>query len=187
MSHPLSDGTEFVVDPDLRSAKFACDLGSCLGACCTLPGGRGAPLLDEELDDIRAAARLLAPRLSAEHQEVLRTRGPFEGTPNDMHTTCVDHRACVFVVREGPVARCAIELAHQKGELSFRKPISCHLYPIRIEPGNPARLRYDHLPECRPALYRGAVEDIPLLTFLQPSLERLFGKRWAAVRSRLTP
>src|SRR5687768_12270420 len=118
---------DIIADESLATAKFSCDLVACKGACCTMPGGRGAPVDDGEVDDLLASVEVALPYLSPRNQTVIRTLGPLEGRGGDWATRCIDNRDCVFVYYDGEVAKCAIERAHFDGKTPFRKPISCHL------------------------------------------------------------
>lgn len=169
---------ETIVDGPIATTKFACDLGRCNGACCTIPGGRGAPLRDSELDEIREAFPAVKKYLSQEHLQTIEERGLFEGRPGNYTTTCVENRACVFVTFENGIAKCSFEKAYLQNEIGWRKPISCHLFPIRVDEGNQTRLRYEFLAECSPALERGDREGVYLSDFLNEALTRAFGQEW---------
>ena len=173
------------IDPDIESTSFACDLNACKGACCTLPGGRGAPLLDEEIAELSEALPVVISTLPAEHQDAIAKHGAYEGSPADYHTTCVNNGPCVFVTYDGGIAHCSIEQAFQSGKLAWRKPLSCHLFPIRIDAGDPHRVRFEYIPECRPALERGRRENIPLISFLSQAIERAFGITWSTLKGRI--
>src|SRR5688500_5021354 len=122
---------DVLVDDALVTTKFACDLGACHGSCCTMPGGRGAPITDEEARMLIEATPVALPYLSDRNNVVIGSLGGVEGTPGNFATRCIDDRDCVYVYYEGAVAKCAIERAHFNGETPFRKPVSCHLFPIR--------------------------------------------------------
>jgi hypothetical protein len=169
---------ETVVESSVATTKFACDLRRCKGACCTMPGGRGAPLLDEEIDEIQAAFPIIKKYLNPDHLRAIEEQGLYEGEAGQRTTTCFNNRACVFVTYDGDVARCAFEMAYQQGEIGWRKPLSCHLFPLRVDRGNRTRVRYEHLPHCIPALERGDREGIPLVEFSRDALERAFGQHW---------
>lgn len=170
-----------VADEALATTRFACDLGACKGACCTTPGGRGAPLADEEVDLVNAAIPAALPYLSERNRNVIAARGAVEGSPDDFATICIDQRDCVFVYYEGEVAKCAIERAFFNGETTFRKPISCHLFPIRVNDlFDGTYLRYERIPECEPALANGARQDVPLYKFLKDALTRAYGRKFYA-------
>jgi hypothetical protein len=89
----------------------------------------------------------------------------------------VDKRACVFAIFENEIAKCAFEKAFLNSELSWRKPLSCHLFPIRVAPGIPEQLRFEEIAECRPARERGVSEHVSLWEFLRTSLTRAYGER----------
>ncbi|MGO9481883.1 MAG: DUF3109 family protein [Candidatus Kryptoniota bacterium] len=166
------------VEGSLLNRKFACDLLKCKGACCSLPGGRGAPLLDSELKQIERVLPEVLPMLSEEKKRLIEEFGFYEGEAGDYATTCVDDKDCVFVYREKGIAKCAIERAFKDGKIDFRKPISCHLYPIRIKKFGGDILRYDEISECKPAVKRGEAENIDAVEFVKDALIRSYGEEW---------
>ncbi|MBI4427778.1 MAG: DUF3109 family protein [Ignavibacteriales bacterium] len=169
---------ETTVDKPISGIKFACDLNACKGACCTLPGGRGAPLLDSEIAEIQKAFPLVHKYLSAEHLNRIKENGLYEGTDGDYSTPCYKNRACVFVTYEGGIAKCSFEKAFLEGEISWRKPISCHLFPIRVDHRGQEHIRFEFISECASALDKGDLEDIYLSDFLKESLVRAYGEQW---------
>jgi hypothetical protein len=172
---------EILVDTDIPGAEFCCDLPACKGACCTLEGGRGAPLDDAEAEEIRKALPFVLPSLPRRSAEEIARRGPVEGNPGDMATVCVDNRECVFAIFEQGVAACSLERAHLAGATSWRKPLSCHLFPIRVRRNGrtaPPVLRYEQIAECAPGRARGAREGVRLSAFLKDPLARAFGLSW---------
>ncbi len=169
-----------LIDGQIPGVRFACDLAKCKGACCTMPGYRGAPLLDSELEEIEKAYPVIRKYLSYGHRDVIEERGLFQGRRGDHATQVVEGRACVFVIFEDGIAKCAFEKGFLGDEISWRKPISCHLFPIRVETGLPERLRYEHISQCEPALERGEREKIPLVDFLKSPLIRAYGEEWYA-------
>ena len=179
-SHTTTEAEATLIDNAIPAVKFACDISRCKGACCTIPGHRGAPLLDEELEEIERAYPVIKKYLSYRHRDTIEERGMFQGRPGDYTTQVVDRQDCVFVLFEDGAAKCAFEKAHSNNEISWRKPISCHLFPIRIDRGTPERLRYEQILECRPAIERGERENLPLAEFLKSSLVRAYGEEWYA-------
>ena len=169
---------DIAVDSSLLTRKFACDLLKCKGACCSLPGGRGAPLLDSEIPEIEAALPEVLPILSEEKRKLISESGFYEGPKGDCATTCVDDEDCVFVYRENGIAKCAVERAYNEGKVGFRKPISCHLYPIRVSSFGGDILRYHELSECDPAVRKGKSENVGVIEFLKTALTRLYGEEW---------
>jgi hypothetical protein len=170
--------SEVVVDERIAHQHFACDVAKCKGACCTLPGGRGAPLEDDELNELERAFPVVRKYLSERHLRTIERSGLYEGRPGNFTTTCVDAEACAFVYYEDAIARCSLEKAFHEGEIHWRKPISCHLFPVRIAREGTSSVRYEEISECEPALVRGKVEQVPLYDFLKDALIRKFGGSW---------
>lgn len=168
----------FLIDENIPRTRFACDLERCKGACCTMPGQRGAPLLDEEVEEIEKAYPIVKKYLSFRHNDTIEERGLIQGRNGDHTTQVIDRRACVFAIFENDIAKCAFEKAYQNHEISWHKPLSCHLFPIRVAPGSPERLRFEEIAECRPALERGAKEQVLLTEFLRSPLRRAYGEQW---------
>ena len=165
------------LDPSIAGARFSCDLARCKGACCTLEGGRGAPLLDEEKALVERALPVVRPMLPERTLAVIDRRGVVEGVPGSYATACVDDRDCVFVYYEGDVAKCSIEAAWLRGEYPWRKPVSCHLFPLRAgADGGP--VRYEAIPECSAGRERGRADGVALHEFLRDAIVRRFGEGW---------
>jgi hypothetical protein len=167
-----------IIAENIADVRFACDLAKCKGACCTMPGPRGAPLREEELEEIEKAYPAVRKYLSFRHKDAIEERGLVQGRKGDYTTQVIDNRACVFAYFENDVAKCSFEKAYHNGDITWRKPISCHLFPIRITAGAPAQLRYEQIAECHPALERGSQEKIWLSDFLKDSLCRTYGEEW---------
>lgn len=170
---------EIVVEEAVVREQFSCDLPACRGACCTLEGGRGAPLLDEERAQVELHAPAVRKYLSDTHRDALTRKGGVEGYAGAWATVCVDDRACVFVSYDGPIARCAFELAWSAGEIPFRKPVSCHLFPLRYSGGPEGVLRYEEIPECGPGRLKGRREGTPLAAFVREAVARRLGAPWS--------
>ena len=167
-----------IIDDIIPQIKFACHVSVCKGACCTLAGGTGAPLLDNEIEQIERAFPIIKSSLPKEHLEAIMQFGLYEGKPGSYTTMCFNNHACVFVLYEEGIARCAFEKAFGEGKIKWKKPISCHLFPIRVSRSMPERLRYERIAECNLALDRGEKEKIFLINFLKEPLIRTFGLEW---------
>jgi|WetSurMetagenome_2_1015567.scaffolds.fasta_scaffold558089_2 hypothetical protein len=167
-----------IVEDNISDIRFACSTSACKGACCTLQGGEGAPLLDAELEWIENSFPIIKSYLPQEHLDTIVQLGLYEGVPGAYTTMCFNSRACVFVFYEEGIARCAFEKAFFEGKIKWRKPISCHLFPIRIERGMKHLLRYERISECDPALDCGQQDNIYLINFLKEPLVRAFGSSW---------
>ncbi len=171
---------EISVGERIAHEQFSCDVVQCKGACCTLPGGRGAPLDDDELKELGQAFPSAKKFLSERHLQKIEQSGLYEGSPGSYATTCVDEKACAFAFFEDGIARCSFEKAFFNGETTWRKPLSCHLFPIRISKTFQESMRYEEIPECNAALVRGHEQKIQLSDFLKDALVRKYGNAWYA-------
>jgi len=169
---------EAVVEEEIAREGFACDTLKCKGACCTLDGGRGAPLEDSEVPELVESSKAALHYLPEERRRIIAEHGMYEGPVGQRATVCIENRDCVFVFYEEGVARCSLEKAYLNGETRWRKPLSCHLFPIRVSQGQRTQLRYERISECRSAVERGTREQIPLYRFLESPLTRRFGQAW---------
>jgi hypothetical protein len=171
---------DVLIDGEVPGVRFACDLARCQGACCTIPGGFGAPLLPEEPAEIERAFGVVRAYLPEEHLFEIERGGLVVGSLASPATPCYDDRACVYVTYDRGVAKCSFERAFLAGETVWRKPLSCHLFPLRAERGIRHRLRFEFIHECMPAIQRGRSEDIHLWRFLGDPLIRAYGPAWYA-------
>lgn len=167
-----------LIEDELFEAKFCCDVSKCKGACCTFPGEYGAPLLESEIQFLEDTYPIVKKYLSQKSIDYIEYNGMYEGRVNYRTTVCIDKCDCVFVYYEGDIALCAIEKAYLNGEITFRKPISCHLYPIRVKKFGNELLHYSQIDECQCAREKGENENIPLFDSLKESLVRKYGERW---------
>lgn len=168
-----------LISDDLLDAPFTCNLNACHGACC-VEGTSGAPLEADEralLEDILPRVR---PFMRSEALAVVERDGVWEADgPDGYATTCVDGAECVFVTYDGPVAKCAIQKAYEKGRIDVPKPISCHLFPIRVERhGTYDVLNYERVALCEPACTLGKRRQVQLVDMVREALQRKFGAAW---------
>jgi hypothetical protein len=168
-----------IVSDDIAEKFFVCDLNKCKGACC-VEGDLGAPLSEEELPLLEEVYEHVKPYLSKEGIAAIENEGLYvKDYEGDYSTTTIDNRECVYAIYEKGVLKCGIEKAYLEGKVAFRKPISCHLYPIRIT-------RYDHYDAvnyerwniCKPACSHGQGLGVPLYQFLREPLIRKYGMAW---------
>lgn len=167
-----------IIGISLLEEKFVCDIEKCKGACC-VQGDAGAPLLEEELPVLREIFQVLKPYLREESVRAIGLQGTHVVDEGDGEpvTPLLDEKECVYAVFEDGIARCAIEKAWSEKKISFRKPVSCHLYPVRIkEYGNFTAVNYDRWPVCKPAIPNGEKLDVPVFVFCRDSIIRRFGK-----------
>ena len=169
---------KFIIDDRIFSVKFSCDVSKCLGACCTLKGAGGAPLLDEEVTKIKRALKKVIGALSNRHREFIESEGFIEGERENYSIKSVDDSECVFAFYEEGIARCAFQKAFNERVIDFPKPISCHLFPIRIQGRKRNIIRYEELYECQDALLKGEEENISVFEFCEIPLTREYGKEF---------
>ncbi len=165
-----------LVDTEILSAKFACDLSACKGACCTLPSEYGAPTTQEEIKVIEKILPVVKKYLPERAIKEIEQKGFWEYKSETYMISSIENRDCVFVYYENDIAKCAIEKAYLKGEVDFKKPVSCALFPVRVaEFGGPV-LKYEKYNECKPAVKKGKELDITVAEFLKEPLTETFGK-----------
>jgi len=166
------------INGDVIDSKFCCNLDKCKGICCCLKGGRGAPIEDEEIKILEKIYPLVKDELSEKSNAVISRQGLYEGVPGEYYLTCIDDEDCVFVYYENKIAKCILEKAYKEGKTEWKKPISCHLYPIRINKFGGDVLRYSKISECKSAIKYGKEIDVELVDFLKEPLERKYGMNW---------
>jgi hypothetical protein len=169
---------EAALEDDVLHSRFCCDLQACHGACCCIEGGRGAPLEDDEILEIEKAFPAARRWLPPEHLERIGQTGLWEGRPGDYVTPCLNDRACVFVTMDAGIAGCSFERAYLEGLTDWRKPLSCHLFPIRVRRFGTDYIRYEQIEECAAGRLRGEQEGVALTGFLKEPLIRLYGGAW---------
>ena len=172
---------DVLVSDDVVQAAFSCNLTACRGACC-VQGASGAPLEKSEVSQVESVLSAVRDRLRPEAQDVIDSKGVWEElSPGYYATTCVGNAECVFVRYDGPVAKCSIQEAYFEGAVSFEKPISCHLYPIRTRQlGEFEALNYEQIDICAPGRVNGAEKGIGLAEMLERPLTRKYGQDWYA-------
>ncbi len=165
---------------DLINENFVCNLNKCKGACC-LEGDSGAPLEIAELDKLKEIYPKVKPFMTQKGINTIEKNGPyvtdFEG---DYTTPCVDiNKECAYVIWENGITKCAIEKAYENGAINWQKPISCHLYPIRITKYPEFDLlNYDRWSICSPACSFGNELKVRVFEFLKAPLIRKYGSDW---------
>lgn len=170
-----------LISEDLLEKKFVCDLNACKGECC-VAGDSGAPLDKDELPILEEVLEKVKPYMVKKGLAAIKKHGPYvvDGD-GDFTTTLVSEGAeCAFVYfDETGIAKCAIEKAYLDGAISWKKPISCHLYPVRISrhKGYEA-VNYSKWDICKPACSCGEKLNVPVYRFLKEPLIRKFGKNW---------
>jgi len=167
-----------LISKEIFEVDFACDVTKCKGACCTLESEYGAPLNREEISFIYDALPEVIGYLPQEHREEIEKNGFFEVKNDDFLTRSIDNKACVFVYYSNGIAFCALERAFLDKKTFFRKPISCHLFPIRVTNFGGEILRYERFSDCQPALINGEAQNCKIIDFCKESLIRKYGEDW---------
>ncbi|OIP01697.1 MAG: hypothetical protein AUJ98_03635 [Bacteroidetes bacterium CG2_30_33_31] len=168
-----------IVSEDVAFVEFNCDLKSCHGDCC-VEGDEGAPLEDYEIGIIEDYLDDIKPFMVEEGIKIVEKNGTFDyGMDGEYVTPLVNDRECAFVYFENGISFCAIEKAFLQGKIDFRKPISCHLYPIRITKYKDYdAVNYHRWPVCDAALILGHKKGEPLYITLKEPLIRKYGSAW---------
>lgn len=172
-----------IVSLDILGEAFACNLDACKGACCW-EGDYGATLApgeEEILESIREDIKPFMTKEGIAHMEAHGVSQYYE-EPKFTGTPILDNGACIYLnYTEDGIGLCAIEQAYRAGEVDFIKPISCHLYPVRIKKDHDAgfeKLEYYRWDICDPACVRGKKEGIPVYAFLKDALIRKYGEEF---------
>lgn len=168
-----------LISSDLLESKFCCDLESCKGACC-VKGTSGAPLNDEEIELLPQIIDKINPYLRKESIETIEKVGTHViDEENEAVTPLNNGLECAYVIFDGEIAKCGIEKAFFAGATRFQKPVSCHLYPIRIRKFNQfIAVNYDRWDICDPARVYGEKINLPVFEFVKEALFRRFDKEW---------
>lgn len=175
-----------LISEEIFSEEFVCNLSKCKGACC-VEGDVGAPLDKEETVILDQIFDKIKPYLTAEGVESIEKQGKWEidERDGDFVTPMVENKQCSYVTYdEKGITKCGIEKAYEDGVVEFQKPISCHLYPIRVkEYSTFTALNYDEWPICAPACTLGKELQVPVYKFVKTPLIRKFGAEFYTMLS----
>lgn len=169
-----------LISLDLVERYFCCDLDSCLGECC-IDGDAGAPITEDErrkLEEVLPA--VIDDLLPAARREIEENGVAYVDCEGDLVTSIVDGRNCVFTTYgPGGMCMCALEKAWREGRIDFMKPMSCHLYPVRIrEYDGFTAVNFHRWKICKCAEILGRKNGIRAYRFLEGPLVRRFGREW---------
>ena len=171
-----------IVSLDLLREMFVCDLAKCKGICC-VEGDSGAPLDIDEVDILEQEWESYAPYMTEEGRRAVEEQGfMVVDVDGDYTTPLVDGAACAYAFEEAGVTYCAIERAYREGKCAFMKPISCHLYPIRVTRfrNGSAGLNYHRWSVCSGARECGKRLGVPAYKVLREPIIRAFGEEFYA-------
>ncbi len=166
-----------VLSREIFEKKFVCDLSACKGACC-VEGSSGAPLSEEEVNILENIYDEVKPFLTKKGIKAIEKQGTWVIDADGDHTTplVAEEKECAYTIFENGMALCGIEKAWKEGATQFRKPISCHLYPIRTRKyAKFEALNYDVWHLCKPACACGEKLEVPVYKFLKEALIRKYG------------
>jgi hypothetical protein len=168
-----------IVSLDVIEKKFFCDIGKCKGCCC-VQGASGAPLEDSEVELLRQIYPAIRTFLREEGRRAIDSQGTtVVDVDGEVVTPLIDGEECAYVVFENGIARCGIERAYEHRATEFNKPLSCHLYPVRIKKyQNFEAVNYDKWHICDPARELGEKMNVTVFDFTRAALLRRYGEEY---------
>lgn len=169
-----------IVSEDIIEKDFLCNLSACKGACC-VDGDAGAPLEADEAKTLKQIYPIVKPYLRKESVQAIEAQGTHIVTEDgELETPLINGADCVYVIfDEKNTALCAIEEAYNQGEIDWKKPVSCHLYPVRIKDYSEfSAVNYENWEICDAACTLGKELQVPIYKFVKEALVRKFGADW---------
>lgn len=169
-----------LVSEDIIEKDFVCNISACKGACC-IDGDAGAPLEEDEAKILEDIYPKVKPFLRQEGIEAIEKQGTYVTTDDgELETPLINNADCAYVIfDEKNTALCAIEEAYNQGEVTWKKPISCHLYPIRVKDYSEfSAVNYHRWQICDDACTLGRELQVPIYKFVKEALIRKFGEDW---------
>ena len=171
-----------LLSDEIIEAQFVCDLSKCKGGCCE-DGDAGAPLSDAELDEVKKSYDIVKPRMTKEGVKEVQQNGLYRYDREfGWVTPTVDEKICAFGNKDKQgIIKCVFEEAYNNGEIKWKKPISCHLYPIKATKSKYAKgttlLNYEPREGmCSPGCSLGEKLKVPVYKFLKEPLIREYGQ-----------
>jgi len=168
-----------LVSLDVISKKFCCDLPACLGSCCVY-GDSGAPLTKAEAEVLEASYSIIEPYIQENGRKTIKVLGThIVDSDGDTVTPLIDEKECAYTVFENGIALCGIENCCRDGKIELLKPLSCHLYPVRITKYKSFdAVNFESWDICKPAEFKGENLDLPVYVFVKAALLRAYGQEW---------
>ncbi|MFW5974697.1 MAG: DUF3109 family protein [Bacteroidota bacterium] len=177
----MYDINHILVSEAIVQEQFVCDLTRCKGACC-VEGDAGAPVEPAEINVLKQEKDKILPYLTAKGRNAIEVQGvAVDDSDGDDVTPLVDDKECAYAIFDAQgIASCGIEKAYEAGATTFRKPISCHLYPVRMDKLRSGQLtaNYHKWKICDPACSLGKELKVPTYKFVKEALIRKFGQEW---------
>lgn len=169
-----------IVSEDIIQKDFVCNISACKGACC-VDGDAGAPLDLAETEILKEIYPRVKPYLSPDGIEAIERQGTsITGEDGEFETPLVNDGNCAYVTfdKKG-IALCGIEQANAAGVISWKKPVSCELYPVRVQDYSEfSAVNYHHWHICDDACSLGKELQVPIYKFVKNALIRKFGEDW---------
>jgi len=168
-----------IISEEILEKEIVCNLSACKGACC-VDGDAGAPLDKAEVEILESIYPKIKSFLRPEGRKAIEEQGTsVVGYDGEFETTLIDGKDCAYVIFDGKTALCGIEQAYNQGVIDWKKPVSCHLYPIRVkEYSDFVAVNYHKWHICDDACSLGKELEVPVYKFLKESLIRKFGEDW---------
>lgn len=169
-----------IVSEEIVQKDFLCNLSACKGACC-IAGDAGAPLEEKETKILEEIYPLVKPFLRKKGIEAIESQGTSViGEDGEFETPLIDGADCAYVTFDNRgTALCGIEEAYNQGEIKWKKPVSCHLYPVRVQDYSEfAAVNYHQWEICDDACTLGKELQVPVYKFVKEALIRKFGEDW---------
>ena len=171
-----------IVSEGIIESDFVCNLSACKGTCC-VEGEAGAPLLEEETATLKEIMPVISKFLRPEGKAAIEAQGTFvKGLDGEWETPLVEGAECAYVIFDDQkIAKCGIEEAYNQGLIAWKKPISCHLYPVRVQDYSEfSAVNYHQWDVCDAACALGESLKVPVYKFVKEALVRKFGGDWYA-------
>jgi hypothetical protein len=177
--YPMFQLGKTIVSEEILERDFVCNLSACKGNCC-IDGDAGAPLSSDETKIMEEIYPKVKPYLRPEGIAAIEAQGTWvKGEDGDFETTLIEGKDCAYVIFDGATALCGIEQAYNEGIVSWKKPVSCHLYPIRVKDFSEfTAVNYDKWDICNDACTLGKELQVPVYKFVKEALVRKFGEDW---------
>ena len=177
--YPMFQLGKTIVSEEILEREFVCNLSACKGTCC-IDGDAGAPLNEEETKILEEIYPKVKPYLRPEGIAAIEAQGTWvKGEDGDFETTLIEGKDCAYVIFDGETALCGIEQAYNEGIVNWKKPVSCHLYPIRVKDFTEfTAVNYDKWHICDDACTLGKELQVPVYKFVKEALIRRFGEDW---------
>jgi hypothetical protein len=177
--YPMFQLGKTIVSEEILERDFVCNLSACKGNCC-IDGDAGAPLSAEETKIMEEIYPKVKPYLRPEGIAAIEAQGTWvKGEDGDFETTLIEGKDCAYVIFDGATALCGIEQAYNEGIVSWKKPVSCHLHPIRVKDFSEfTAVNYDKWDICNDACTLGKELQVPVYKFVKEALVRRFGEDW---------